>query len=145
MISQSNIEPNIPLALAWLLSFFAFALTLYGSEILHYPVCTLCWYQRICLYPLVILLGIAAYENDHTIARYALPFPVIGGVFAMYQYLEQSFPHVVNFIPLCSVDVPCSTKHINLFGFITYPLLSFIACIMLTVLLMLAKKKMDRQ
>jgi disulfide bond formation protein DsbB len=133
-------KPNFPLFLAWFISLFAFCFTLYSSEILHYPVCNLCWYQRICLYPLVLLLGMATYKNETSVIPYALPLPVIGSLFALYHYIEQNFPQVINFIPLCSVNVPCSTKHFNLLGFVSYPLLSFTACISLIILLMLAKK-----
>ena len=141
MDNQSEAPVNLALLLAWILAFFAFAFTLYGSQILHYPVCVLCWYQRICLYPLVVILGLAAFNNDNSVVAYVLPLPIIGAVFATYHYLEQSFPSLINFIPLCSKSVPCSAKHMQLLGFITYPLLSLIACITLATLLFLARRK----
>lgn len=126
---------------AWIISLIAMLTTLYFSEILQWPVCPLCWYQRIALYPLVILLGIAAYKDDRAIISYAIPFPLIGLFFAVYQYLEQMIP---GFAPIefCRDGaVACSTIHLKLFGFITIPFLSAIACVMILILLMISKHR----
>src|SRR5438105_4210521 len=92
---------------AWLIALCAFIATLFASEVLHWPVCVLCWYQRICIYPLVILLGIAAFKNDNLIIPYALPFPILGFIFAAYQYCEQMIP---GFAPInfCGQGISCS-------------------------------------
>ena len=136
-----NSKPNLPLLAAWLIALFALCFTLYGSEMLHYPVCNLCWYQRICLYPLTVLLGIAAYKNETVVIPYAIALPGIGLLFAIYHYLEQMFPSVFNVIQFCTANVECSTQHFKLLGFITYPFLSITACSAIIVLLMLANKK----
>jgi disulfide bond formation protein DsbB len=133
-------KPNIALLIAWFIAVFALVFTLYSSEVLNYPVCNLCWYQRICLYPLTLLLGIAAYKNESVVIPYALPLPCIGLLFAIYHYLEQKFPQTFNVIHLCSVGVPCSAQHFKLFGFITFPFLSILACVALITLLIIAKK-----
>lgn len=125
---------------AWLIALFATISTLFASEILNWPVCPLCWYQRICIYPLTILLGIAAYKNEKVIIPYALPFPVIGFLFAVYQYLEQMIP---GFSPIdfCKQGVACSAIHLKLLGFITVPLLSAVGCVVMFVLILNSKTK----
>lgn len=131
------------LFLAWLISLIAMLITLFAGEVLNWPVCVLCWYQRIALYPLVILLGIAAFRDDKHIIPYALPFPISGFLFAAYQYAEQMIP---NFAPIkfCTEELPCSTIHIKLLGFVTIPFLSALVCVMIIVLLLLYRNSTMR-
>lgn len=127
------------LLLAWLIALTATVSTLYASLVLHQIACPLCWYQRICIYPLTIILGIAAFKDDKAIIPYAISFPILGALFAVYHYLEQLYPGFgpINF---CGPSVACSFVHLNLFGFLTYPLLSLIGCAMIFILLLLAKR-----
>lgn len=111
--------------------------SLYISEILHIPVCHLCWYQRICIYPLPVILGLGIYRNDNNAARYCIPLSAIGGCIALYQYLQQMIPGFAP-IELCGLGVRCDTIHIKLLGFITLPFISMLGCITITVLLALA-------
>lgn len=128
------------LLLAWIISLIACLATLYMGEILDWPICHLCWYQRIGLYPLVILLGIGSYQNDPNCIRYSWPFPVITFIFATYQYLEQMIP---NFSPInvCGQGVPCNTIHVKIAGFITLPFLSAIASAVILLCLYFANEK----
>jgi disulfide bond formation protein DsbB len=128
------------LFLAWIISISAVIITLYSSEIANTPVCHMCWYQRIMLYPLAIILGIAIFRDDLKIYIYALPLTLIGAAFALYQYLEQMFPKLAP-ISLCSTGPSCSDIHLKIFGFITFPLLSLIAALTIAALLLLAKPK----
>jgi disulfide bond formation protein DsbB len=128
------------LLLAWLIALIAMLSTLYFSEVMQWPVCPLCWYQRIALYPLVILLGIAAYKNDRHIVPYAYPFCVIGFVFGLYQYLEQMIPGFAP-IDLCKQGISCNVIHMKLLGFITIPFLSIMACLVIMLLLYCAHTK----
>lgn len=118
------------LFLAWLIALIAFGSSLFASEFLHWPVCNLCWYQRIAIYPLVVLLGIAAYRNDQHIIPYAKIFCVIGLCFALYQYAEQMIPGFAP-IELCTQSIPCAETPIKWLGFVTMPLLSVVACAMM--------------
>lgn len=129
---------NVCLFAAWLIAIIATISSLYGSEIAGLSVCHLCWYQRICIYPLTIIIGIGAFQGDIRSVVYAVPLSVIGALFAIYQYLEQMIP---GFAPIsfCTEHVPCSTIHLKWFGFITYPLLSFAGCVIITILLTLAR------
>ena len=124
---------------AWIISLISMLSTLFLSEMMQWPVCPLCWYQRIALYPLVILLGMAAYKNDRAIIPYAMSFPLIGLFFAVYQYLEQMIP---GFAPIefCKDGaISCNAIHLKLLGFITIPFLSTIACLLIFILLLASK------
>lgn len=131
------INRQIALLGSWLIALIAFAVTLYSSIYLLMPVCHLCWYQRICIYPLVIILGIGAYINDRKAAVYSLPLITIGMILSLYQYILQWFPQLES-IGVCGLGPKCSDVHMKYWGFITYPLLSFIACLFIFIGLLIA-------
>ena len=134
---QTNTK-RFALFFAWVISLSALIITLYSSEIRNVPVCHLCWYQRIMLYPLAIILGIAIFRDDLKIYIYALPLSLIGALFALYQYLLQMFPKFAP-ISFCSTGPSCSDIHLQIFGFITFPLLSLIAALLISALLLISK------
>ena len=119
---------------AWLVAIVAMAGSLYFSEIRAFVPCTFCWYQRILMYPLVILLGIASYRGDKNIIPYALPFTLIGGGVALYHYMEQKIPGF-GAPELCRAGVPCNVEYINWLGFITIPFLALTAFVLITTIL----------
>lgn len=132
---SNNGMSKVSLLLAWLIALAALIATLYSSQILKMPVCVLCWYQRIALYPLTIILGIALYRDDCQIGVYTIPLAFLGAIFALYQYLMQMIPSFAP-IQLCGSSGPvCSDVHFRLFGFVTYPFLSLVACLMIAGLL----------
>jgi len=135
---KNSLRQQWCLFIAWIIALLSMIITLYASRALSIPVCHLCWYQRICIYPLVIILGIATFRNDASIILYSIPLAALGALFALYQYLQQMIPGFAP-IDVCGLGPNCSNIHIKLLGFITYPFLSIIACIMIIVLLMLAK------
>jgi disulfide bond formation protein DsbB len=120
---------------AWLVAIVATAGSLYFSEVRLFVPCTLCWYQRIMMYPLVILLGVASYRQDRKVVVYALPLAVIGGAFSLFHYLEQKVPGF-SAPTLCRVGVPCNQEYINWLGFITIPFLALVAFVLISVLLL---------
>ncbi|MFD0712687.1 disulfide oxidoreductase [Paenibacillus sp. GCM10027626] len=126
------------LYLAWMVAVVATLGSLYFSEIREFIPCELCWYQRILMYPLSILLGIAAYTNDRKIKKYVLPLSIIGGCISLFHYLEQKVPGFASIKP-CVNGVPCSTQYINYFGFITIPFLALVAFTLISVLLFMTK------
>lgn len=130
---------RLALFLAWFISLCALLISLYSSEIRGLPVCHLCWYQRIMLYPLSIILGVAIFRDDLGIYIYAIPLSLIGALFALYQYLLQMFPRLAP-ISFCSTGPSCADIHLQLFGFITFPLLSLIAALFISILLLISKK-----
>ena len=119
---------------AWLVAIVAMAGSLYFSEVRAFVPCTLCWYQRILMYPLVILLGIASYRQDKNVIPYALPFTLIGGGVAMFHYLEQKIPGF-GAPEMCRAGVPCNVAYINWLGFITIPFLALTAFVLITTIL----------
>ena len=137
MTNSKKVE-NMLLA-AWATALMATLGSLYFSEILLFIPCELCWYQRILMYPLVIMLGIAAVKKDAKIPIYALPFSIIGIIVSSYHYLIQKVPFFAENSMECGV-VPCTGQYINWLGFITIPFLAFIGFISITALLIFIKK-----
>lgn len=125
---------------AWLVSVIATLGSLYFSEIRGFIPCELCWYQRILMYPLTVILGIAAYHNDTRIRRYVLPLTIIGICTSLYHYLLQKVPGFGELSP-CVQGVPCSMQYINWLGFITIPFLALIAFILITISLLLIRSR----
>src|SRR3990167_8906014 len=111
------------LYLAWLPALFSLLISLYLGEGLGWPVCALCWYQRIALYPLALLLGIAAYRADPHIIPYSWPFVMINALIAAIQYIEQLKPTWYT-LSVCHMGASC-TEIVWQWGFITLPFLSF--------------------
>ena len=134
---------NKSLTLAWISALIATLGSLYFSEVLHFIPCTLCWYQRIFMYPLAIILGIAAYRNDQGIVKYALPLSVIGLVISGYHTLLQKIPYFQQF-EQCTSGVPCSKDYLNWLGFITIPMMAFVAFALITICLMIVARKRIR-
>ena len=134
---------NYGLYLAWLVALTATGGSLYFSEVMAFVPCVLCWYQRIFMYPLVILLGIASYRQDASIKIYALPLSIIGGLISLYHYLDQKVPNF-GFPHVCSGGVPCDLQYINWMGFITIPFLALVAFALITAALV-AVRPGDRQ
>lgn len=126
------------LYLAWVVSIVATCGSLYLSEVLLFEPCRLCWFQRIFMYPQVILLGIASYKDDRKIISYVLPLSIIGGSISIFHYLEQMIPSFAKVAP-CSVGISCSFDPLNWFGFITIPLLALIAFVMIIFLLLVGR------
>ena len=124
---------------------FAVALTctlgsLYLSEVKNLPPCVYCWFQRICMYPQVILLGIAAIRRDVSVRWYALPLAVVGIAFSTYHYLLERFPDSVSSICKNS-DTPCDTVWIWKFHFLSIPGMAWIGFLLIITLLLLARPR----
>lgn len=133
---------DLGLYVAWLIAVIATLGSLYFSEVRNFIPCTLCWYQRILMYPLVILLGIASYRRDTGIIRYVLPMTVLGVLFAGYHYMLEKIPGFAG-PTLCRVGIPCDYEWINWLGFITIPFLSLVAFTLITATL-IGTLKSDR-
>ncbi len=127
------LQPHLrPLALVTAL--VAMITSLYFSEILHLPPCTLCWYQRIAMYPLVAIIAIGIFINDKKLAHYALPLSIAGLLIATYHNLLYYGVIPETFQP-CSLGVSCTTPQLNLFGFLTIPLMSLASFAAITAIL----------
>jgi disulfide bond formation protein DsbB len=117
--------------------------SLFFSEIANFVPCTLCWYQRICLYPLSIITLLAAIRGEHRIAAYLLPLPAVGACVSVYHILVEN--GVVAESTTCQLSAPggCATKWINEFGYMTIPTLALTAAVLLIGLLALAARGGD--
>jgi disulfide bond formation protein DsbB len=125
---------------AWLLSCLALMGSLYFSEVHHLEPCHLCWYQRIFLYPLTIILGIATYRNFAGITLYALPLALFGLSIAAYQVAIQEVPSWQS-IELCGSGPSCTDK-VNIgLGPLSMPMLSVLAFSMISGLLISTANK----
>jgi mannose/fructose/N-acetylgalactosamine-specific phosphotransferase system component IIC len=114
------------LRLAWLVSIVATLGSLFYSQVAHYIPCELCWYQRIAMYPLVVVLGIAVVRRDEAVRRYVIPVAAIGAIISTYHYVIQQFPDLA--VTSCSATgVPCTGHWVWKFGFVSIPLMA-LAC-----------------
>ncbi|WP_305927854.1 disulfide oxidoreductase [Bacillus mycoides] len=127
------------IAIAWAIATSAMLISLFFSEWMKLPPCDLCWYQRMAMYPLVFILGIGMYRKDPHVSTYAFPFACIGLMLSVYQITIQAFP--VSEMNICSVGVSCTEDHLNLFGFITIPMLSFVGFLAIIILLYLRDER----
>lgn len=124
---------------AWIVALVSTAGSLYFSEVLGFAPCILCWYQRIAMYPLVLIIGIGIATKDTHFYRYALPLAIMGAGFAFYQNLLY-----YNIIPErlapCVSGISCITRYIKLLGFADIPLLSLVSFIIIITSLIGYKK-----
>jgi disulfide bond formation protein DsbB len=129
---------------AWIVSAVATAGSLFFSEVMLYPPCILCWYQRICMYPLVIILLCGLFPVDKHVVRFSLPLAISGLGIAAYHNLLY-----YNILPEsaapCRAGISCTTVQIQWLGFITIPFLSLLAFTLITSLLFLARRKFSHE
>lgn len=117
---------------AWAASIVAMFGSLYFSEVKNFIPCDLCWYQRILMYPLTVILGIAVIKKDYRIALYTMVLSGIGACISAYHYLLQKVTFFTETAPSCG-RIPCTGQYINWLGFITIPMLALIAFIIIFV------------
>lgn len=129
-------QKSLVIYLAWFVAILSTIGSLYFSEILLFPPCTLCWYQRIAMYPLTVILLVGLLKKDKNLPFYVLPLSAVGLIIAFYHNLLY-----YNLIPEaaapCALGVSCTTQFIQWFGFITIPLLSFASFAIITALMLL--------
>jgi disulfide bond formation protein DsbB len=126
------VRPNA-LAACFIVALLATAGSLYFSEVAGFQPCTLCWYQRIAMYPLVVVFGIAAAYRDRGIDRYAGAIAGIGALIAAYHVALEVFPGLDT--GACSVTVPCTLVWFREFGYISMPVLALTAFLLILTLL----------
>jgi len=119
---------------AWLVACFATLGSLFFSEVMKFPPCVLCWYQRIGMYPLVFILLAGLFPVSKSVFKFSLPLAATGWLISLYHNLlyykilpESAAP--------CVQGVSCTTVFIKWFGFVTIPLLSFVAFTLILILL----------
>lgn len=126
--------------LGFVLAFGASAMTLFYSDVLGIAACVLCWWQRVFLYPQIILLGIAAFKNDPRIALYSIALSVPGALIAFYQHLLQM--GVTTAAPCDAIPgTDCAARFLFEFGYITFPLMSFTLFAFLIILMLFVRPR----
>lgn len=132
------IEKNI-LYLALIQALLATLGSLYYSEIRHFTPCVLCWYQRILMYPLVIIIAVGILRRDRGLYQYVLPMSVLGMLIAGYHILLQK-GFLPESIAPCEIGASCLTKYTGYFGFITIPVMSFTAFTVITLCMLIYRR-----
>jgi disulfide bond formation protein DsbB len=123
----------------FIVSFVSLVSSLLYSNVIDFPACELCWWQRIFLYPQVVLFGIALYNEkvrkvqDDMVFLYSLVLSAIGGGIAIFHYYGQMFDP--SLLAACLADgVSCSQLFFVSFGYITIPMMSLTAYLFLVLL-----------
>jgi disulfide bond formation protein DsbB len=115
--------------------------SLYFSEVAHFRPCLLCWYQRIAMYPLALILLIAAIRRDLSVRWYAIPLALVGGAISIYHYFLEWFPDIST--GACEVDNPCTAIWFREFGFISLPFLALVAFALVITFLLVPLRHSD--
>ena len=134
--ARDTVRPH-GLWVATVVAAIATAGSLYLSEVARLEPCALCWYQRIAMYPLVLLLGMAAVRRDAAIRPYVLALAGIGAVISAYHVAVQRLPGLPS--GSCSVSAPCSAIQVEVLGFVTIPVLALVAFATIFVLASLGR------
>ncbi|SES70011.1 disulfide bond formation protein DsbB [Oceanobacillus limi] len=124
----------------WTVSIIATAGSLFYSEVMGYIPCELCWYQRILMYPLVIIYGVSIWKKDINLVLPGFILSGIGMFVSTYHYLVQKLPALQDAGDACGL-VPCNAAYVNYFGFVTIPFLAGIAFVLIFVLSLLLLKQ----
>ena len=123
---------------AWAVALIGMVGSLFFSEVMELPPCDLCWYQRIAMYPLVFVLATGIILGDRRMKTYALPFGLTGLAISVYHNLLY-YGAITQALTPCSAGVPCTAKQLELFGFITIPLMTLAAFVVILICLLFYK------
>ncbi|MBK8150243.1 MAG: disulfide bond formation protein B [Acidobacteria bacterium] len=126
--------------LAWAAALAGLVGSLFLSEVMQFPPCTLCWYQRVAMYPLVVIIGAGIVMRDPRMKTYALSLIVCGLAVAIYHNLLY-YGFIPETLTPCSEGVSCSSRQLELFGFVTIPLMSLGSFVFLGLMMFLYKPK----
>lgn len=128
------------LFVCWLIVTAATLGSLFFSEIMNFPPCALCWYQRIFIYPLVIMIPMGLFPFDRSVIRYSLPLVIVGWGIAFYQNLLY-YGIIPESLTPCSQGISCKEEYINILGILSIPMLSLIAFSIVTVLFVILSRR----
>lgn len=129
--------------LAWLIALVATLMSLFFGEVMKLPPCTLCWYQRICLFPLAILIAVGIALRDNKLVAYSLPLVVAGLGFSLYHNLLY-FGVIPETLSPCAEGVSCSSRQVEWLGFITIPLMALFAFLSILLSLVAHQRRQQR-
>lgn len=147
MDDSLNRKPLTSTDITWILIFICWLIaatstlgSLFVSEVMGLKPCVLCWYQRIFMYPLVVIFLVGLFPLDRSVFRYALPIAIIGWGFAIYHYLLYS-GYIPKSLQPCSEDASCAEINLLLFDFITIPMMSILSYTAIIVLLFIFRNR----
>jgi len=146
-VREKKLDKNFPwnqVFICWLIATVATLGSLFFSEVMKFPPCVLCWYQRIAMYPLVALFLVALFRSEKSFFYYVLPLSFIGWSISIYHNLLY-YKFLPESAAPCVAGISCTTVHIEWFGFITIPFLSFVAFSVINVILFLAQRRLVRE
>jgi disulfide bond formation protein DsbB len=135
---RAELDPYA-LGLAFAVAGVATVGSLYFSEVAHFRPCVLCWSQRIFMYPLAVVLGIAWWRRDGAIRVYAIPLAALGAFIASYHVVLERFPSLES--GSCDPAAPCTTRWVEALGYLTIPTMALTGFITVIVLLLLTPQE----
>jgi len=131
---------HLLLYIAWIVSLLATVGSLFFSEVMQIPPCALCWYQRIAMYPLVLIIGAGILLGGSRVKVYALPLTLVGLGVALYHNLLY-YGVIPETLAPCTDGVPCNAVQIEWFGFITIPLMGLAAFVVIALCLLFSRTR----
>ena len=140
MITGHTSMNKLFLYIAWVTALTSMIGSLFFSEVMLLPPCVLCWYQRIAMYPLVLIIGAAIMTRDGNVRIYALPLAVAGLATAVYHNLIY-YGIVPESLTPCAEGVPCNAVQLELLGFVTIPLMGLASFAVITLSLLFYKRE----
>ena len=140
--NQKNTNWNI-LFICWLLVSVSALGSLFFSFVMEFAPCVLCWYQRIFLFPLVLILAIGLFPFDKKVVKFALPLAIAGWLTAAYHNLLYA-GIIPESIQPCSKGVSCTEEYIKLFGFLSIPMLSLLSFSAIVTLLIILYRRTSK-
>lgn len=128
---------------AWVIALTATVGSLFFSEVMDLPPCVLCWYQRIAMYPLVLIIGVGIVTRDNRMKNYALPLVLTGLAVSIYHNLLY-YGFIPESITPCTQGISCTSRQIEWLGLITIPLMALTAFIALTTCLLFYQPEKEK-
>lgn len=139
--STSELDPDwVLLFVGWFIAFASTLGSLFFSYVMEFAPCVLCWYQRICLFPLVIILARGLFPFDRGVVKYALPLAAMGWLLAAYHSLLYAKLIPADMQP-CGKGISCTEEYIELFGFLSIPFLALIGFTVLVSILIALQRR----
>lgn len=137
---EFNSKGTYLLYAAWIIALIATVGSLFFSEVMQLPPCVLCWYQRIAMYPLVLIIGAGIIMRDSRLKFYALPLALVGLAVSIYHNLLY-YGILPESIAPCTQGISCTTVQLQCFGFITIPLMALTAFVLVSLCLLFYKSE----
>jgi len=128
---------------AWVVATVAALGALFMSEVMGFAPCVLCWWQRVAMFPLVLILALGLFPFDAKVLRYAVPLALIGlGLAAFHVLLTLGI--IPEDLAPCRQGIPCKTIQVEWFGFVTIPVLSLLSFLTISALLLAAWRSQSK-